>query len=185
MEADQYLIKATGSKVSETPEETQKGDLILAELKTVELEIIELLEKNYESNQDWSVYTDNFQRLTYLNCRHVAGNYLRKKYKGTPQELQEFITGDTNWDDPTFKTLIESMSKRTKPTQSGELATLEAKIEKIKTSTINVEEMKQLCKHYLKKDMKPILAEVKALTEKCNNFEQKIQTTFKEEMLKI
>ena len=36
--------------------------------------------------------------------------------------------------------------------------------------------MKALVKHYLKKDMKPVLSEVKTLTEKCKIFETKIET---------
>ena len=117
LEADQYLTNINDTKVSSQKEKTPEPDIILAELKIVELEIMKILEQNYDNSSDWSTCTDNFQRLTFLNCRHVTGNYLRQKYKGTPQELQEFPTGEIQWDDQTFKTLLESMTKRVKTTR--------------------------------------------------------------------
>ena len=83
------------------------------------------------------------------------GSYLRQKYRGTPQELQDFHTEENNWDDPTCKTMIESLSKRTRTSPVIDVATLEGKIESVKSSITGIDDMKALVKHYLKKELKP------------------------------
>ena len=123
----------------------------MAEIRTEIAQILET-DQSEAGKIEWTECLTKFNRLAFLGSRHITGNYLNRKYRNTDEKIQLSSINEIDWEDNSFRTMIEGLAIKAKLQKTpSDVNLLENKLDAVKATMVTVEDLKQLCKHYVKK----------------------------------